>query len=310
MAVVILNVRVPDLDLFLPAYDRIQVWRATTQNGTYAEITAANETPAVVAGSVEGPWALSGKTLNIAANGVDPVAVVFTGVDPLGLLAAKNQINAVIADLAAEAPANSGKITLTSVLFGTPSSLLLSGNAAAVLGLSTTKVNGKANRILIAKPTEEYRFLDFDSNPTYWYKTRPCHSVTGRVGEFGLPRQGAPQTVIESDLLALGEVFLTEGQGKPVVGRKIILVPQATKLIGNYALLPGFDRVIVTTDDTGYASANLLIGATYRMLVEGAQFERTFVVPDETPFNLMEVATTAPDPFSIVQAPPRPIRMS
>lgn len=315
MPVISLDVHVDDLDAVLALFDKVQVWRSETELGTYAEITAASDLPAKLTGTVVGPWALSGKTLTITLNNADPINVTFTGTDPLPLNTVLQKINSLIPALATESGSNTGLVMLTSPVLGTGSALQVSGNAAAVLGLSTTKVNGFAARISLVNPTTDYSFRDYDGDETFWYKTRYFSTVTGTVSSFSDPRQGNPQVVLPASVLSKAIVNLVDGAGRPVVKRRIIFVPTSQVLVNDassnlYGSLPGVDRLVAETDEKGNAEIDLVRGQTFRVFLEGTSYQREFVVPNASNFNLFTVLSTAPDPLSIVQAPPRPIRTS
>ena len=314
MAVISLDIHIEDLPSVLALFNNIQVWRATTELGTYAEITAPVEMPARLEGSVPGPWPVNGTTLSVVLNSADPVNIVFVGTDPFNLHDVLQQINTVIPGLASESAPNTNRVALTSPVLGTGSSITVSGAAAALLGFSTAKVNGKGGRIYIVHPTTDYCFKDFDGESTYWYKTRYYSSATQSVSSFSDPRQGNPQQVLPTGAMALATVSLSDGVGRPIVNRRIIFVPvdivRVMAGVKNYAILPSQTRLIMTTDTAGYAEINLVRGQKYKVFFEGTAYEREFVVPNVTTFDVFDVIATSPDPFSIVQVPPMPIRSS
>ncbi len=311
LPLVTINVHVDDLEAALALYDRIQFWRSATELGTYIEITADGYKPAIIDGSVAGPWALAGKTLTVVLSGADPVNINFVGPDPVDLTTALQQINSVISAFASEFPSDTNKVRLTSPIVGTGSSITISGSAAATLGLSTTKVNGKGNRIALTIPTTEYTFKDFDGDPTFWYKYRFFSTKTLAVGTFSDPQQGNPGQVLPGPALVQARISLVDAAGAPIVGRRVIFVPMTPMVVPTteYGILPGFDRITITTDSSGKASLPLAIGMTVKVFIEGSQFNREFVVPDAD-FDVLQVATTKPDPLNIVVAPPMPIRVS
>jgi hypothetical protein len=314
MAVINIDIHVEDLASVLALFDRIQVWRSVAEHGTYAEITAPSDEPAILDGSVPGPWPLNGKTLNITLNSADPIPIHFAGTDPLNLHDVCQAINSLIPALATEAGSGTNKLRLTSPVTGTGSSLIVTGDAAAVLGLSTTKTNGKSARIVVVSPTVDYLFRDFDGLATDWYETRYYSTSTHSVSSFSEPRQGSPQVVLPDATLSLAKVSLADGAGHPVVNRRIIFVPMGVQLVAsgdkNYGIMAGPERVVVCTDCTGYAEIKLVRGQKFRVFFEGLAHEREFVVPNVTEFDVLQTISTTPDPFTIVQAPDLPIRVS
>lgn len=312
MAVITLDVHVDDLDSVLALFDRIQVWRSATELGTYAEITSPTDDPAILDGTISGPWSIVGETLTIVLNSADPINITFTGTTPLNLATVIQQINTVIPGLAGEVPTNTNKVRLTSPVIGTGSAITVSGNAALLLGLPTQKVNGKQARIPLVTPTTEYLFKDYDGDATFWYKTRYFSTSTLSVSSFSDPRQGNPQVVLPPNALVKGHLSLADTAGRPVVHRRVIFVPitpMSNVASSGYGVLPGFDRVVTTTDEKGYAEMQLVIGMQMKVFIEGSSFQRFFTVPSAD-FDILQVATQQPDPLSVVQAPPMPIRVS
>jgi hypothetical protein len=311
-----LDIHVDRLDDVLSIFDNIEVHRSIVgSSGPYYEITDENgPLPALIDGTEEGTFTLLGLTLQVSVDGATAVDITFTGTDPFDLATVIAQINAVAADLASEVPTDTDKLRLTSPTTGTGSSLLVTDNAAATaLGLSTDKDNGEAARVPMVDPTSDYNFKDLDGLESYFYKTRYSSTFTNTVSGFSEPRQGSVDTVIPLANLSKATMWLTTGDGKPVVARCIRIVPMDVKNIaaGDYWVVPGKDaRTVTTTNESGYAEIYLLREATYRVFFEGTDYGREFTVPDQTESDLLALIGTSPDPFDIVQAPPRPIKVS
>ena len=312
---------VADIISTMSVFDQIQVWKSPDEFGAptpYTEITAASPTPAILDGSVAGPWALVGKTLTITLNNAEPYSVTFTGVDPLTIVDVIAAINAIFSGLAKEVPTNTNKIRLESPVTGTASALLVSGTAVSVLGLSTSKVNGKAQRISLTNPTTDYEFRDFDGLDTDWYKTRYFSSATNTVSSYSDATQGNPATVIPAGALLRCFAYLSDGAGRPVVNRRVIFVPTTQVTIDAgagaiYGSLPGVDRLVGITDEKGFMELYLARGQTFKVFFEGTSYQRELFIPTSnlvTELNLITALATAPDVFTIVQAPPMPIRSS
>ena len=314
MAINKLDIHIDDLATAMSLFDLIQVWKSTTELGTYAEATAAEDLPARLDGTVVGPWALVDLELVIVLNQADPVTVYFTGTDPLTIHDVITQINTLIPALAAESGTGTNLLRLTSPVLGTGSSMQVFGEAAEVLGLPLTKAQGKIARIALVSPTVDYVFLDYDGLPSDWYKTRYYSSVSFSVSAFSDPAQGSPQIVLPDASLSLATLCLADGAGRPLVDRQIIFIPMTIKTVvsgtKSYGIMPGPERIIVCTDSTGYAEIKLVRGQTFRVFFEGLAYEREFVVPNTTTFDVLAAISTTPDPFTIVQAPPLPIRVS
>jgi hypothetical protein len=316
MAAIFLTITVDDLSSALELYDRIQVWRSTTgQNGTYNELTADFPEPAQATNTIASPWDLFNQSLNVNMSGADPVPIIFQQImgGTIRIEEVIAQINAVIPGLATVSLDSNRLFTLRNPLTGTGSSLLFTGPAVGVLGLPTTKVSGKGSRISIGNANTVYRFKDLDGDSVFWYKWRFYSTKTKAVGSFSVPRLGDVSVLLPSENIAKASINLVDGSGRPISGRRVILVPVQPKSASNnninYSVLPSNDRIIITTDEAGHAEIELLIGETFRVFFEGSGFAREFIVPNAE-FDLLSVLSTQPDPFSIAQSPPMPIRES
>ena len=314
MAIISFDIAVDDIQAALAFYDVIQVWRSPNEAGPdpYVEITSSSPEPAILESGL-GPWNLNTQSLGVSLSGADLVSIAFSGTDPIDLKSVIDKINTIIPGLASEAGADSGKLRLTSPITGTGASIVVTGSAATTLALSTSKVNGKGARIGLSQTNTTYQIRDFDGSLDFWYKTRFYSTKTKATSAFSTPRQGAPTAATGSSLLTKAKVRLADGTGRPVIGRRIIFVPVGVKVVdvGSgilYGSMPGTDRLIAITTDTGYAEMLLLRGATYRVFFEGTTYQREFVAPNSTEFELLSLLSTVPDVFSIVQAPPMPIR--
>ena len=54
----------------------------------------------------------------------------------------------------------------------------------------------------------------------------------------------------------------------------------------------------------------LVRGEKFKVFFEGSNYFREFVVPNVAEFDLLQILSTTPDPFTIVQMPAMPIRLS
>jgi hypothetical protein len=314
MLAVKLDIVVNDLSEMLDLYNRIEVHRSTTELGTYVELTdLSGPTSAVVDGTLSSWGVLSGLVLQLLLDG-SPVSVTLPILDPMPLQSIIDAINEV-ANIASEVPTNTNRLRLTSSTHGTSSALeIITGTVATTLGLSTVKVNGKERRIRLTSPTTMYSFFDKDGDNTFWYKTRFSNTGNSNVSNFSDARQGNTDLIVPPSRLVKGTIDLVDGLGRPVVGRRIIFIPNfATAIATTTAwVIPGFDaRVEVLTNEAGHASANLLRNITYKVVIEGTSFIREFTTPDSnTTFNILSIAGSSPDTFDIVQTPLRPIKMT
>lgn len=318
MSIVTLDFKVESYETIAVLYDVIQIWRSPNEGGSpipYAEIAALEESRAYVDGSVEGPWALNGTTLIVALNGGPPVSVPFSGSVDLALSRVLEILESALPGIASEVPTNTNRIRISSSKYGTASSVTLSGTAATVLGLSTSKTNGKGAYPFLSQTTEVYSFVDYDGSNNFFYKARFYNTVTGAASNYSIVKQGAVEDPLPNSLLT-GFVYLADGAGNPIVGRRIILVPTKQILITNpnnhvFGVLSSVDRITMTTDEGGYAESSLVKGQTFKMFIEGTTFHREITIPNSgTELNLLVAASVANDPLTIVETPPMLIRVN
>ena len=317
MALVSLDIYVDRLSDVLAVFNRIEVHRSTVgSGGPYEEITSSSgPAAAVLDGTGTGGFTLNGLTLEVAVDGDSAEQIIFSGTDPLDIASVIAQINDVVPGLASEVPTDTDQLRLTSPITGTASSILVTDNAAATeLGLSTTKVNGKAARIVISDPTTDYNFKDLDGDASYFYETRYSSTSSSVVSSFSDARQGTVDSVLSAGNLSKAKIFLTTGTGGPVVDRTLRFVPTGVAEVDEgdvYYSLPGVDGLVfTTTNETGYAEIYLIRGSTYRVFIEGTSYGREITVPDQVEFDLLALMGTSPDPFDIVQAPSSPIKVT
>ena len=318
MSVIKLDIVVNDLAAMLALYNRIEVHRSiTVEGGPYVEITdPVGPTAAVLDGVLDAWGNLSGEVLSFHLDGEeDPTVVTLPILDPMPLQAIIDAINEEVEDVASEVPTDTNRLRLTSPTTGTGSSIvILVGAVATALGLDTTKVNGKERRTRLIDPTTLYAFYDKDGADDFWYKTRFSNTENANISDFSDARQGNIDVIIPSAQLVTGSLTLVDGLGRPVVGRRLTFIPMTSKMVPTTTawVVPGFDaRVEVLTNEAGFASANLLQGQTYRVIIEGTSLMREFTAPSNAvPFDIMTIIGSAPDPFDIVQSPPRPIKVT
>jgi len=309
LPIITLNIEIFNLSTILGLYDKIQIFRSIDGvNGTYSEITAVDDTAPSITGSIAGPWNLVGKTLTVVANGGTPFSCTFTGTDPLDLATVLYQLNNNLSPCIASKVPGANRVLITSKLVGTGASLVFSGTAAAVLGISTTKVNGLAHRLSIKDPTIKYIFNDLDGDISYFYKTRYYNSVADVGESLSAPFQGALASVLDLGNLSTSTVKIANALGDPIVGRRIIFVPMSVQLVDDYMLLPTQDRLIFYTDSSGIAVITVAKGMRFKVFLEGTGYNREITIPNTDTFDLFNLMSDAPDTFTIVQLPPMPIR--
>ena len=311
--VIYLDVYVKEIEKVRLLYDRVEVWRST-DNITYTEITDEDDTPAVINGTISGPWNLSGATLTIVKNESSPISITFGGTNPIDLLTVIKTINVIFHGpnykMAEEVPTNTNMLSLKSDIDGLESSLTLSGSACAIIGLSTTKVYGKKHRIVLTEPTVRYRFYDTSAivGTTYYYKIRYRNSVTDRISSFSSYILGDPLPILTTELVT-AFIKLSDHRGNPVRDKRIILILRRPSLFGsnptiNAPLIGVMDeRIEMITDQFGFASTKVPKGGELEVYIEDTLINRIITVPN-TDFDLLDKVSQTSDPFNLVAAIP------
>jgi len=313
-----LDIVINDLIEMLALYNRIEVHRSITgELGAYFEITdASGPLPAVIDATQASGSGIGGLVLQFFLDGSDiAVSITLPAEDPMPLQSIIDAINEVVPGVASEKPTNTNRLRLTSTTQGTGSSIVVvAGTVATALGLPILKVNGTDRQLRLVSPTTMYTFFDKDGDDSFWYKTRFSNTENSNLSNFSDPRQGNTDVVVPSARLVKGTLDLVDGLGRPAIGRRIIFIPVRTTPIPSTTawVVPGFDaRVEVLTNEAGHASANLLRNTRYRVIIEGTSFLREITTPDNnTDFDILSITSNIPDVFDIVQAPPRPIKVT
>lgn len=312
--IIVVKAEIPRIEEYIRLYDSIQVWRSIDGiNGTYSQITSDEDAAALALGTVSGPFtSLANKVLNMSFSGGDNYVVTFPNSSSISLQTVLNTINAVLSGSAIENPNSPGKVAIKSPLYGTSATILLSGNAASVLGLPTTKKSGTGARPRLTTPTQFYEFRDYQGDKSYFYKTRLYSSITKACGDFDSPVSYDPDKIVSSDLLSAMSFHWVGPDGKPVVNRRLRFVLLDANVVSvssvNWAAVPGFEGVDATTDALGVATLNLLRNRTYTVYFENTPFSRTFTVPNESTFDLATVVSLTTDIFDVRQPAPLTIR--
>lgn len=317
--VITLDIHVPDIEQTLSLYNRIEIWRSVDDT-TYTEITAPEDTRAIIKGAQSGPWNLNGLTLTISKNSAQAITITFTAVDPYDLQTLINIINPYFYDpnnqnykLATQIPAEN-KIRFTSDLDGLESSLELSGTALAVLGLTSNKTYGKLHRIVLTKPTIRYRFYDTSAEgQLFYYKTRFSNTKTGRLSSFSEAILGKILPILSPTQVVTCWAKFSDNQGNPVKNKRVILVIQQPQTLGSLPTiidpLIGVleERIELRTDQYGFCSTILPKNTLIKVYIENSYVNR-IINTGTTDFDLLDKLSTTADPFNLeVTIPQIPI---
>lgn len=301
----IITITLDKIEEYLLLYNRIQVFRSA-DNVTYSEITDNDYSAAQIDGTISGPFNLNNKTLTIQKENI-LYTINFT-LDGLDTLSVIKEINTIAKFPLAFNKGN--KVCIKSNITGTGSWLIIGGNAATILGLSTTKVYGKGRRPDLTDPTIIYNFYDLsDIAKDCWYKIRFFNSKTERVSDYSSTVQATPPPILNDSNFVVGSLQLSDITGNPMRNIKIICTPIIYRTISNVSILNFQKQTIKETDQFGKVEIKLLKGATIRIDIEGTDLGRELLIPN-TDFNILTLISNTTDPMSIKQAPNYPIVIS
>jgi hypothetical protein len=302
MAVITIKIAVTDVTNVRTLFDCIQVQRsiAGTPYSDAEFMTAVDPTAPTVVGTLEGPYIVEGLTLKFIVDSGSEQTYTFTSPDPSMPSALAAEINDEESTaFGIVASVNDGKLQLAGETLGTAGTLeITGGTAAGALGMANQKVHGNDQHVWLLDQVSSYTYNDQSGDPTYWYRTRFLHSVTGGYSSWSEWLQGLTDTVISNTLLTTGRVYLAELDGTALVGAKVTIVNVFNPLsVGGY-FIAGSSRQI-TTDGLGKASITLIKGATVDVILEGTSIIRRIVVPSSSEFDLMDPTLVQDDPFNI-----------
>lgn len=302
MTAIRLNVRVPELQAALEAYDVMRIERSTTlSSGPYTELTGEPPAqPATLTGTLAGPFSVDGLTFTFEIDGGDEVSVTFDGDNPMSPAVVIAQVNDAIGHNYASNDAN--HLKLESPSEGTTSSLHITGGTAlSALGFTTNQRDlGTSPWVGLIDATRDYVFIDADGADTYYYRAWFYNTVSLRESPRSAPFRGSASLLLLTADLSLATVDVVDLTGKALAGQRITIFPVSKALrVGGFTV-DLWKRVTIETDNDGHAETSLIRGTTVRVLVEGSGFVREFVVPDLSTFDMFEVLGTAPDGFDVV----------
>lgn len=297
-----LSIFVDDIDDALASFDTMRVQRSEADTGPWTELTADGPQAAVLPGTEDSPFSVSAKTMQLQVDSGNIHDIVFTGVNPLTVDQVADQINAVEAGVASDL---AGKLNLESTLTGTQSKLYLPGGGAlADLGFTAADRDiGEEDYITLVAGESSYNFYDRDGNgtgdQTFFYQVAFYSKATGLTSEWSKPFEAEPGTVITAGNLSIGSIDLVDAQGVSQPDHRITFYPLQEPLeVEGFHVALMRAPVTVVTNNSGHAEVTLVRGLRVKMVIEGTAYVREFAVPDETSFNVLELAATAPDPFN------------
>lgn len=284
-------------------YTHIQVFRSrVSATGPFTEITSSMGGPARVEG-IARPAVLDGTTLDLRIQESISFSVTFAGANPIAPADAATQItfgNEPFLRCFVENDA----LVLESTLVGTTATLrVVGGDAAALLGFPLVEPDsvgiGTAPCPPILSSQTVYRFTDSQSDPGYWYKFRLTDGASFSAYSDVFTPADVKLVVAESEVVT-GTVRLMTMTGQPLRNAEVRI-----RMVGfayNSGYVTGVSTLVVTTDSLGYASAPLLRGATYAVIVSGMSAARQFTAPSDltvSSFDMFDPAYGSDDLFSV-----------
>lgn len=310
--VIKLEVSLRDED-WLGTYDKLEVWRSTTeQSGPYSELTASELRSALLplgAGDppsppVVGPLvALDGLELKLLIDEKTPLTITFSGVDPISYGDAASQIIAQAGGLVTSYVTSLGELVVATADSGTGASLrALSSDGASQLNLPVDElVYGRAARLNLCEGKSFYLFEDLFGSAEYYYKIRFRNSVTHAVSEFSLPHVVGTRLGTSTNNLAIGMADLIQGDGKALINQLVQLRAEFTGVLVDGAVMAG-TTLAKTTDIEGHVEFAVVRGQKFDVSVPGTSLFRTITVPTDPnvqTFNLFDPSIADEDIFKV-----------
>lgn len=301
MGAVRLNISVRDVASVLESFTHVRVKRSTDgSGGTYNLITDSIPTKAKLLAPLAGTYNLSGKTLSLIRDSHTQVDVLFTGLDPLTVAQAANQINAAVG--VAIASVSGTRLQLESTITGTASKLkIVGGSAASVFGwLGGERAIGYDANITLVGTQSLYEYIDNDGEAGYYYRVQYYNESTGLASADSSPFQGAAATMVGADKLSLCKLDLVDARGIAVPEQEVTFYAVHEPLaVEGFEVALTRAPISIKTDNAGHAEVALVRGLKVKAVFEGTSVIREFVVPNAASFDLLSVLGTAPDPFTV-----------
>lgn len=289
-------------------YDSIQLSRSDEEAGTFVEITAGAEAPAVITGTESGPFRVSAYYIEIYVDDYELKRVYFSGSNPLDAETVAEQINDVFGFDLASVDAQD-RIVLTSRNSG-PSGYLMvrGGNAVTYLGFEAgAAFVGYGPNVQMYAGKHFYTYND-TAVEEGWYRWRQVASDEYQY-EYGYASPGpwsdalyCPVTRITSDAeMSIGYLVLYDSAGVPVANREVVIYPMVvpTNTLSQLGVVAaGQSPVRALTDDAGHVQFSLVRGTKIRVTIEATQIIRELTVPDQQSFDLLTYGGEQADVFN------------
>ena len=312
---------------FVGFFNQLEVWRATaSESGPFLELTADKSRPARIPDSAgdEPATPVTGASANIVgldlvlrvdeADEEDDVTVTFTGTDPLTFADAASQVTSQGLNKVRAYVDDDGTFVVTAVKPGTGSLLrIVEGEAAPLLGLPTTESDsfsfGREARLNLILDKQSYTFSDRKGSIEYFYKTRFRHKLSGNTSEFSEPFSAKAVLGVGQSNLALGQLDLVDGSGKPVSDRTVFIeVPFSGAVIDDTKVVAN-QKLSKKTDANGHVEFLLVRGMDITVAIAGTNLIKSLTVPTDSSietFSLMDPSLSEDNDYFKVRVPDIP----
>jgi hypothetical protein len=156
-----------------------------------------------------------------------------------------------------------------------------------------------------ARPSDtfDYIYQDNQGDASYWYQTQYLSSMTAAVSDLSSPQ---PSESLDTPPLSSTVTCFIRLIGldiRPMVDHRVTInnVFLPNKVTSGGKTWGAFRNYLeLRTDETGYAAARLLRGATVDMNVAGTGFTRRLTIPSDTDsVDLLDPALSTTDEFGI-----------
>jgi hypothetical protein len=305
VATVKLKIYVAELTNVMSLYDTIAVQRSTTAPPTTTEVDLTKDTaaPAVLVGTLEGPYLINGQTFTFKVNGTE-LTVTFISPSPVALPDVVDEINDALATAGLAATASddgTGKLKLETNDNGTHFTLeIISGTALVELGFTAgDKDNGEAAHIILQAGITDYEFDDGSGLASYYYRTRFYNTVNGTFSAWSDWILGQTGAVVDASELIVGKVKLAGLDGVALVNSKVVITNVYDQVVkDDYGIFGS--SITLETDGTGYAETTLVKGSLIDVIFAGTSIVRRILVPSTgTEFDLLDDSLVVGDQFEI-----------
>lgn len=294
-------------------FDVLEVWRSRmTEDGPFEELTAQSYMPArVPAAGADAPISpetgplvnLVGLELDLLVDETKPLAIVFSGVNPITYALAAAQIALSSQNLLQSWVAN-GRLVMETKRAGIGASLRIKGgDAAPLLRLATEEPlsvsTGRDIRIPLVPGVERYSFDDPNGHKDYVYKTRFRNRSTGAISE--LSRPVTRDVGVDPASVVRGWVRLADVAGRPLGNYRVLVDNQFNGTVADGFMIAGGAQSGLTNND-GYIEFLLVRGLSVTVSIAGTSLFRDITVPTDPAveaFNMMDPTLGKDDLFQV-----------